>query len=118
MMRRNKSSIDKRKMAKVKRYRNMLRKKVKAKRKKWEVMNKLRVNLMTRKMIWRMKLDRMMMNRIFCKADRGMIKVKKKSQKILKSRINLQLSHTLIIVQMLQKSRTKNIKRDLNFTMK
>lgn len=118
-MRRNKSNIDKRKMAKVKRYRNMLRKKVKAKRKKWEVMNKLRVNLMTRKMmVCKMKLDRMMMNRIFCKADRGMIKVKKKSQKILKSQINLQLSHTLIIVQMLQKSRTKNIKRDLNFTIK
>ena len=58
-MRRNKSSIGKRKMAKVKRYQSMLRKKVKAKSKKWEaMMNKLRVNLMTRKMIWWMKIGR------------------------------------------------------------
>lgn len=82
MMKRNKLRIDKRKIVRVKRERNMLRKKVKNKRSKWEVMNKLKVILMTRKMVCKIKLDRMMrnlmMNRIFYKEDRGMIKVKKK----------------------------------------
>jgi len=77
-MMRNQSIINKKEKEKVKRQLKKLNKKVK-KTRKLEVMRRYREILMRR--IWKTRLNRKMRNlmrRIFCREDHGMIKVNKK----------------------------------------